>query len=563
MTGLRSSIFGVTSKTVDSSLDALFSTSAGPVKPSKITKPSSGSKKPKKPETTNEDTSNDEDEDEDENESKINSDEVMSNASQDEEQEEKPVQISAKERKRKRKQADEELETKYLQKLAKEEEEAQPIKRHKSTTGGTGASTKDEDGDLASEAASDDESDVSPEDLVHESLQNKATTTTTAVLPSDELEKASRTVFLANVASGASTNKAMKKALMAHMGSILDSEAKPAETIESIRFRSLAFSTAAMPKRAAFITKSMQEATTKSCNAYVVYSTPTAARKACAKLNGTKVLDRHLRVDSVSHPAATDGRRCVFVGNLGFVDDESVFSTDGEGNTEKKKRNKVPSDIEEGLWRVFNEHAGSVESVRVVRDAKTRVGKGFAYVQFYDANYVEKALLLNTKKFPPMLPRALRVTRAKDPRKTNKAVDRSRTKAETQAKAKAAPKSSSTAHVPKVTNEEQSMAGRAGKLLGRSGALHQKLGQRDNDRRTSSSGRSAHASGSGVNTQKRPVIKTPEGVVLEGRRASANDGKPNDIKFSKKGRGGVRKKRPTGHQAKRTSEWKKKTGAGN
>ncbi|CCF38047.1 nucleolar protein 12, partial [Colletotrichum higginsianum] len=52
--------------------------------------------------------------------------------------------------------------------------------------------------------------------------------------------------------------------------------------------------------------------TTKSANAYVVFSTPAAARKVCAELNGTIVLDRHLRVDSVAHPAPTDHRRCVF-----------------------------------------------------------------------------------------------------------------------------------------------------------------------------------------------------------------------------------------------------------
>ncbi|KAL5612346.1 hypothetical protein BROUX41_000122 [Berkeleyomyces rouxiae] len=555
MTSL-SSIFGVTSKTVDSSLDALFSTSVGPAKLS-VKKPSA--KKSKKPEATTEDTSSDEDEDEDEDAEESDEDEVMGEASdeEEEEEEEEPVQESAKERKRKRKQADEALETKYLQKLA-EEEEAQPVKRRKSTDSAEKPKTE---GDAS---ASDDESDVSPGNLVHESLRDKKTSSSG---PSDEVEKANRTVFLANVAADASTNKAMKKTLIAHMSTVLDAEAKPAETIESIRFRSLAFSTAAMPKRAAFITKSMQEATTKSCNAYVVYSTAAAARAACVKLNGTIVLDRHLRVDSVAHPAATDGRRCVFVGNLGFVDDESVFATDAQGNTEKKKRNKVPSDIEEGLWRVFGEHAGRVESVRVVRDPKTRVGKGFAYVQFHDANHVEKALLLNTKKFPPMLPRPLRVTRAKDPRKTANALERSRTKADALAKAKAAPKSTSTAHVPKVTNEEQSMAGRAGKLLGRAGALRQKLSEKEagsgkgDSRRNGNGSSTLHASGSGVNSQRRPVIKTPEDVVLEGRRASANDGKPNDIKFSKKGRnGGVRKKRPTNHRSKRTAEWKKKTG---
>ena len=58
------------------------------------------------------------------------------------------------------------------------------------------------------------------------------------------------------------------------------------------------------------------------------------------------------------------------------------MAEDEDGETKKKKRNKVPSDIEEGLWRTFSK-VGKVENVRVVRDPKTRVGKGFAYVQFY------------------------------------------------------------------------------------------------------------------------------------------------------------------------------------
>ena len=124
-------------------------------------------------------------------------------------------------------------------------------------------------------------------------------------------------------------------------------------------------------------------ATTKSTNAYVVYSTAIAAREAVKQLNGTVVLDRHLRVDGVAHPAATDHRRCVFVGNLGFVDDESAIraAEDQERGEKKARKQKAPADVEEGLWQQFGK-AGTVESVRVVRDKTTRVGKGFAYVQF-------------------------------------------------------------------------------------------------------------------------------------------------------------------------------------
>lgn len=198
-----------------------------------------------------------------------------------------------------------------------------------------------------------------------------------------ELEKASRTVFLANVSSLAISSKSAKKSLLAHMASFFvdipaAAEGKPAHKVESIRFRSTAYAGTSLPKKAAFVKKELMPATTKSTNAYVVYSNAYAAREAAKRLNGTIALDRHLRVDSVAHPAKVDHRRCVFVGNLGFVDDESMLEQGGEN---ERKRSKIPSDVEEGLWRQFGK-AGKVESVRVIRDEKTRVGKGFAYVQF-------------------------------------------------------------------------------------------------------------------------------------------------------------------------------------
>lgn len=277
------------------------------------------------------------------------------------------------ERKQKRKRKQDEfhdLESKYFQKLADEEPPASKKRK--------GADEEAAEKTTVSKIKGDE--DESDGDVpVHESLAQEK--------PTDELEKASRTVFLSNVSLSAASSKKAKKLLMAHLSSILDKDASPPQSIESLRFRSLPFSTAAMPKRAAFITKATMEATTHSANAYVVYSNAAIARVACAKLNGTVILDRHLRVDSVAHPAEVDHRRCVFVGNLGFVDDETVLNLkideEGKEKTEKRKRTKVPMDVEEGLWRTFGQHAGKVESVRVVRDPVTRVGKGIAYVQFY------------------------------------------------------------------------------------------------------------------------------------------------------------------------------------
>lgn len=305
-------------------------------------------------------------------------------------------------RKRKRKAAEEDLEGKYMQKLAREEEKEEAerqaerrLKRQKLVTkekvdkpaGSEDLDEEDEVSEMSEDDAEEAYSKIPPADVpLHESLAPSRDET--------ELEKASRTVFLANVSTSAITSKSEKKTLLAHMGSFTADlpaplEGKPAHKVESIRFRSTAYASTALPRKAAYAQKDLMAATTKSTNAYVVYSTAYAAREAVKRLNGTIVLDRHLRVDGVAHPSKTDHRRCVFVGNLGFVDDESMLDQGGEN---ERKRSKIPSDVEEGLWRQFSK-AGIVESVRVVRDEKTRVGKGFAYVQFLVRIYLVNCVL--------------------------------------------------------------------------------------------------------------------------------------------------------------------------
>jgi nucleolar protein 12 len=273
-----------------------------------------------------------------------------------------------------------------MQRLAQEEardeakrREARQAKRQKAeeTTSSSAEEVTGAEGDQDSEmeaADTDEDEDEASEVPQHESQATSQ--------PSD-IEKANRTVFLGNVSSDAVTSKKAKKTLFKHMSTIFENLPKEQMThrIESFRFRSTAY-TNMLPKKASYVTQDLMDSTTKSTNAYVVYTTKAAAREAL-KLNGTIVLGRHVRVDSVAHPAKTEPRKCVFVGNLGFVDDESAIQAaeDEDGKKKRKSRKKEPSDIEEGLWREFCK-CGTVENVRVVRDSKTRVGKGFAYVQF-------------------------------------------------------------------------------------------------------------------------------------------------------------------------------------
>lgn len=465
------------------------------------------------------------------------------------------------ERHRKRKADNEDLEDRYMQQLVKEGEKEERERRAERRMKRQKLGQSEEENSLSIEhqEASEDEkmSDVEeveesewvpPSDVpLHESLALSKDVT--------ELEKASRTVFLANVSTLAISSKSAKKTLLTHLASFFSaipeaSEGKSTHKVESIRFRSTAYAGTSLPKKAAFVKKELMPATTKSTNAYAVYSNAFAAREAVKRLNGTVILDRHLRVDGVAHPAKIDHRRCVFVGNLGFVDDESMLP---QGDENERKRSKVPSDVEEGLWRQFGK-AGTIESVRVVRDEKTRVGKGFAYVQFEDANSVEAALLFNEKKFPPMLPRILRVVRAKAVRKTVLASQASRSSLKIND-----PGSKDRIYNPKVSSQISSLQGRAGKLLGRAGAAQFKK-REGSGANTITLGERGQGEKSRLGTRSKieGIANSPETFVFEGFRASAKAGKPRDLKMRRAV--GSKKTKPKTRSSRRGSEWKKSGG---
>ena len=278
-------------------------------------------------------------------------------------------------RKRKRKDAEDDLESKYMSQLAVEEmkqdqDRARTLHNKRSKEETQGVSNADIDSRHKGGASTLDPGLIigdEDESAVEELPQHESLVTSREDL---DLEKSSRTVFLANVSTVAIKSKKAKKTLLDHLASFISS--LPARTrghnIESLRFRSIAFAASGIPKKAAFVKREIMDTTTKSTNAYVVYTTQLAAREAATRLNGSMVLDRHLRVDSVAHPAKVDHRRCVFVGNLGFVDDETNFkAVEDEENNKRPRKAKEPADIEEGLWRQF-EKAGIVESVRVIRD---------------------------------------------------------------------------------------------------------------------------------------------------------------------------------------------------
>ena len=441
-------------------------------------------------------------------------------------------------RKRKRKEREGDIEDAYMHRLAQGEAKdaesmarASAAKRQTKTEANIEADQVDDDHEIA--VAVEDEDGTQDSDLGED--EDDATSPPprheTQQAADDEISKANRTVFLGNVSTTAVSSKAARKALITHLKHFFEvvpkpKDGEPKHAIESIRFRSTPFANS-IPKKAAFATKQLMDATTKSTNAYAVYSSPSLARLAAKHLNATVVLGRHLRVDSVAHPSPVDNKRCVFIGNLGFVDDESnIQAANEEEGKEKRKPGKHPADVEEGLWRTFGK-CGAVESVRVIRDSTTRVGKGIAYVQFEDANAVEAALLYEGKKFPPMLPRKLRVSRAKAQKRNPKVGSNNPS---------SRPKTSG--YQRKVTGEEASKMGRANKLFGRAGAAHLKNEFRRGQPPTQDNG-----------------IKPPESFVFEGHRASSKSGK-SGLKLG--GRGKKKPGKPTSRSAKRGAAFKAK-----
>ncbi|KAL8564291.1 hypothetical protein ACOMHN_050902 [Nucella lapillus] len=137
--------------------------------------------------------------------------------------------------------------------------------------------------------------------------------------------------------------------------------------IESVRFRCAPVADPSTKKRVAMITKEFHEKR-NNISAYVCFKEEEAAKKAVS-LNGYLMDGLHLRVDSSKPELKNLNKRSVFVGNLPFA-------------------------IEEESIRQHFEDCGEIENVRVVRDRKTNLGKGFCYILFKSPDSVSFALHL-------------------------------------------------------------------------------------------------------------------------------------------------------------------------
>jgi nucleolar protein 12 len=195
-----------------------------------------------------------------------------------------------------------------------------------------------------------------------------------------DLEKEKRTVFVGNCPTSV-TSDSLKKLF------------RPYGKIEAVRLRGAARPDLTTTKKLAMIKKNFNE---KRHNiiAYVRYANIDDTKKSLA-LNGHILAGHTLRVDlvvkdgtcniDVASKKEHDQSKAVFVGNLGFS-------------------------VEEDEVRQHFSRCGLISDVRIVRDSKTGMGKGFCYINFHKKDSVETALdLLSGSQLSG---RTLRVSRS-------------------------------------------------------------------------------------------------------------------------------------------------------
>nr|XP_031845660.1 nucleolar protein 12-like [Nomia melanderi] len=175
----------------------------------------------------------------------------------------------------------------------------------------------------------------------------------------EKLKEDKRTIFVGNL-----PKEVMKKQLRKQFNKFGD--------IDTIRIRGIVGKSMKMSKRVAAIKKDIHPKL-KAVFAYIRYNSEESA-KAALSMNGKVFNGNYLRVDlaSTSHEKH-DVKKSVFVGNLNFNIDENT------------------------LWKYFK-GCGEIESVRLVRDNKTGIGKGFGYINFKTEDAVALALELHGTK---------------------------------------------------------------------------------------------------------------------------------------------------------------------
>ncbi|KHJ40816.1 hypothetical protein D918_09100 [Trichuris suis] len=168
----------------------------------------------------------------------------------------------------------------------------------------------------------------------------------------EELDR--RTVFISNLPADITKRELLK--LVKEFG-----------PVETVRLRSCIPKDPKVPKRVAVIKGEL----VGRINAYIRFKEESSVEKSLSLYaNGSQVSDHHIFVDSCLSKRIYEKKRSVFVGNL-------------------------PFDVtEDQLYEHFVD-CGEINAVRVVRDKKYGLGKGFGYVVFRNASSILLALKLH------------------------------------------------------------------------------------------------------------------------------------------------------------------------
>ncbi|XP_017487821.1 PREDICTED: RNA-binding protein 34-like [Rhagoletis zephyria] len=168
-----------------------------------------------------------------------------------------------------------------------------------------------------------------------------------------------RTIFIGNLKANFEL-KELKKIL------------KQYGSVDSIRIRSVAPAKNTLSKKVALLSKQIHPGK-NNVNAYAVFKSFDSVEKALA-LNGTQFDGNTIQVDRITEKPFHQNKNSIFLGNLSF------------------------KTTEEELRKFFSE-CGPIDSVRLIRDRVSGMGKGFGYVNFEAKDAVVLALEKNGQTF--------------------------------------------------------------------------------------------------------------------------------------------------------------------
>lgn len=218
--------------------------------------------------------------------------------------------------------------------------------------------------------------------------------------------------------------------------------------IEAVRFRNIVPEDITKPKKFAYITKT-QHPNKQSINGFIRFKDEDSAINAAKEINGMEFKTRHLRVDVATKSKVHNNKCSVFLGALAFdVTDEAVYEHFAK--------------------------CGEIDNVRIIRDNKTGVGKGFGYVQFKTADTIDLALKLDASK---MGERKIRVSRAVKKLKEKKTEPMQNGRGAKGKDRKGAPNNKFQAHSDKNKKSDDQTLSRLGKVKHAKRKAAQEAGQ--------------------------------------------------------------------------------------